>query len=313
MEHFRLTARGDYLDFLREFEMKKRRVSANEPTSILLKCPASFGESIHEKRQLNLEQCIEKEKLSKVIQVKNDKMKLSPELVNIFFNEPVEEIIKRLRQIIQSEKFEIDKLILVGGFSDSPYVRESVMRELKRDFKKLDIVKPEEASLHVLKGAVLTTLRPNHISERISRYSYGFRVAVPFNAKVHPEKFKDRRPSGELFCSDIFHKCIGIGQCLKYGNRIEIEFGGNRNEIRSKFEPCSTELYRSTHADPKYCTAEEGCERVGKMIHKPPREGWGNIVMFTAEVEIGEAEFKITVINGTTQEIFETTVDFLDD
>lgn len=313
MEHFRLTARGDYLEFLREFELKKRRVRADEPTSMLLKCPASFGECIHEKRQLTLEQCIEKEELSNSIQVIKDKVKLSPKLVDVFFKEPVDEIIKRLREIIRSVKFEIDKLILVGGFSDSPYVRESVMRELKRDLKKLDIVKPEEASLHVLKGAVLTTLRPNHISERISRYSYGFRVAVPFDAKVHDEKLKDKGPSGELICSDIFHKCIEVGQCMKYGNRIKIEFQGNRSKIKSKFEPCSTELYRSAHADPKYCTAEEGCERVGKMIHRPPNEGWGNIVMFTAEVEIGEAEFKITVINGTTQEIFETTVDFLDD
>lgn len=313
MQHFRLTARGDYLEFLREFEMKKRLVSADGHSSMLLKCPASFGECLFQKRQLTIQQCIEVEKLTKVIEVKKDKIKLLPELVKVFFNEPVEEIIKKIRDIIQGEKFDINKLILVGGFSDSPFVRETVIRELKRDFQNLDIVKPEEASLHVLKGAVLTALRPNHISERISRYSYGFRAAVPFDVSVHPAKLLDRRRSGEEFCSEIFHKCIELGQCLKYGEKLQVEFIGNRRDPRRKNEACSTELYRSTHKNPKYCTPEEGCKRVGKMIHKPPEGGWGNIVMFTAEVEIGEAELKITVINGTTQEVFETIVDFLDD
>ncbi|XP_053374117.1 uncharacterized protein LOC128546795 [Mercenaria mercenaria] len=280
---------------------------------MVLKCPATFEECLKEKRNKTLQECVREERLSNVVEVKRGNIRLRPELVRIFFNEPVEEIIKKLREIIQSGKFEIDKLLLVGGFSDSPYVRESVIRELKREFERLDIVKPEEACLHVLKGAVLTICRPSHISERISKYSYGFRVAVPFNAEVHPAKLRERRQSGEEYCSDIFHKCIEVGQCLKYGEKIRIEFAGNRHDVRSKFEACSTELYRSSEAEPKYCTVEESCERVGKMIHYPPREGWGNIVMFTAEIEIGEAEFKISVINATTQEIFETTVDFLDD
>jgi hypothetical protein len=313
MDHFKNTARGDYLDFVREFEMKKGRIGVDEPVSMILKVPSSFSDSLLHKRHVTLKQCITDEKMAKVIEEKRGKITLKHELVSVFFREPVNEIIKKLREIIQSEKFEIDTLLLVGGFSDSPFVRESVIRELKADFRRLDIVKPEQASLHALKGAVLTILKPNHISERISRYSYGFRVAEPFNEEVHPVRLRERRQSGKEYCSDIFHKCIEVGQCLKYGEKIKIEFSGNRNEEGSKQEPCSTELYRSSKADPKYCIPDEGCERVGKMVHHPPRGGWGNIVMFTAEIEIGESEFKISVINATTQEVFETTVDFLDD
>lgn len=313
MDHFKNTARSDYLDFVREFEMKKARMSADQPMSMILKCPPTFGESLRYKKEVTLQECIDNEGFSNVIGEKMGRLTLKPELISVFFREPVNEIIKKLRDIIQSEKFEIDTLLLVGGFADSPYVRESVIRELHVDFPRLDIVKPEQASLHVLKGAVLTILKPNHISERISRYSYGFRVAEPFNAQVHPQNLKERRQSGEEYCSDIFHKCIEVGQCLKYGEKIRIEFAGKRNDVRSKQESCSTELYRTIKADPKYCTLDEGCERVGRMIHHAPREGWGNIVMFTAEIDIGETEFKISVINATTQEVLETTVDFLDD
>ncbi|XP_053373565.1 heat shock 70 kDa protein 12A-like [Mercenaria mercenaria] len=312
MSSFHRNARGDYLDFVREFECKKKLVKAEEPTAMKLRCPTSLIECLQETRKLTFQQCVEEERYKKLIELKRDKIQISPKLVNIFFNEPVEEIIKLLKEIIQAEKFEIDTVLLVGGFSDSPYVRERIVREIKREAPEIDVVKPLDAGLHVLKGAVLTTLRPNHISERISRYTYGFRVAVPFDERQHPEHLKDKRASGAEYCSDIFHKCIEIGQRLKFGDTIKCEFHGQREHIRSKLEACSTELYRSVLANPRYCTPEEGCERVGVVTHHPPMEGWGNIVMFTAEVYIGETEFKISVINGTTQELLETSIDFLD-
>lgn len=312
LNEFKFIARNDYLELFREFEIKKRRFKADNPEPIRLRCPASLADCIQKIRKLTLIQLIEEEKFTNLLKMINDKIQMSPKLVNVFFEEPVGEIVSKLKEIIQSEKFEIDTMLLVGGFADSPYVRERIIREIKHDFHDINIVKPEEAALHVLKGAVLMAMSPNQISERISRYSYGFRVAEPFDKDKHPTKLKERRVSGEEYCCDVFHKCIEVGQCLKFGEKVRFEFGGQRHHIRSKLEPCSTELYRSSRADPKFCTQEEDCKRVGKMTHHPPTDGWGNIVLFTAEIEIGETEFKVSVVNGTTRELFETTVDFLD-
>ncbi|XP_053380701.1 uncharacterized protein LOC128548952 [Mercenaria mercenaria] len=152
---FRLSAGRDHLDFFREFEIRKRKVNADLAPSITFKCPASLGECLLEKRNLTLQSCIAEKGLSNEIDAKTDKMRIGSKLLKEFFDEPVAKIVKALKDAIRHDEYEIRRLILVGGFSESLYVKQRIYTELETDFPTIEIEQPEEASLHVMKGAII--------------------------------------------------------------------------------------------------------------------------------------------------------------
>ena len=61
----------------------------------------------------------------------------------------IQEIICHVGGLLK--KISVDAIILVGGFSESKFVYQS----MKDAFKNVTILKPHEGSLSVLKGALL--------------------------------------------------------------------------------------------------------------------------------------------------------------
>jgi hypothetical protein len=55
-------------------------------------------------------------------------------------------------------------------------------------FPSQRVIVPEDSGLSVLKGAVLFGHKPDFISSRISRFTYGVKVAE----KYDPEKYSER-------------------------------------------------------------------------------------------------------------------------
>lgn len=307
--NFRSSARGQYMDLMRDFESKKKKVTINSKEPIRLKWPSALTECIKAKHRKTPTDFIRDGNFGTILIFKRDKVQVSPKIVDYFFKELVDDIVAKLSEILRNQENAIDSLLLVGGFADSLYLRERIKQDILQQSPGINIVKPEEADLHVLKGAALTTIRPTAISERISPYAYGLRTSERFDEKKHPPKSREARRSG-VYCSDIFKKCIDKGQILKNGTRIKERFEGQRHNMESKAESCSIELYRTSRTDTEY-TFEDGCERVAKIVITPPKDGWPNCVVFDVEIDIGETQLHITVINGSNGEMLNASVDFL--
>ncbi|WAR10327.1 HS12A-like protein [Mya arenaria] len=82
-------------------------------------------------------------------------------------------------------------------------------------------------------------------------------------------------------------------------------------QAESKKVAFITALYRSTKEDPKYCTEEEGCELVGRLVKYPPPNGWPDLLEIDDHLIVGETEFTVKTYNKYSGEELQATLDFL--
>lgn len=88
------------------------------------------------------------------VEYKDNKLHLSVKLVENLFQDVCSPIVEHIKEIFKTtKKFEtkMETIIMVGGFSESPYLQETMMSA----FPDYEIMIPHEARLSVLKGAVL--------------------------------------------------------------------------------------------------------------------------------------------------------------
>ncbi|XP_053376860.1 heat shock 70 kDa protein 12A-like [Mercenaria mercenaria] len=297
-----------YIDLMNEFERKKKLFSSAQEKIVIKLEPAL----------LDILELVEKETLDNIIPrtVYEDKLLyrkqrcqlvISKEVMEQFFNSSVNKIIEKLTKILhECEHDTIETLVLVGGYSESPFVRERIQEKCPI----ARIVLENDARLAVLKGAVMMGFKPRNIIERRAKYTYGFACAEEFIQGVHPRTLQFAH-EGKTFCGLIFKKLIQKGQILKYGQKFTMSTNTPMASQNKKHEILETCLYRSTCESPKYCTEDEDCVLVGKIIRKPTSEGWTSFVATEHHLIVGETELKIKVIDQITGVQYDACLDFL--
>lgn len=105
------------------------------------------------------------------ISVNADKLKLSTNLMESFFRDSIEKIVKQIHTILKSIE-DVQMILLVGGYGESPLLQET----FKKEFVNMIIVTPQDCNLVVMKGAVLYGHNPMTISARILQFAYGLSV-----------------------------------------------------------------------------------------------------------------------------------------
>ncbi|XP_045169732.2 heat shock 70 kDa protein 12A-like [Mercenaria mercenaria] len=201
---FRTTYRSQYMDLLRDFESKKKRVTVNTDKPMRLKWPTGLTDIIKQEHRKTPAEYVKERNHEKLIIFKRDKFQIISGVADYFFKQISDDIVAKIVEILQTQSYAIDSLLVVGGFADSLYLREKIKQAIFKQSPGIDIVKPEEADLHVLKGAVLTTIRRMAISERISPFVYGLRSSEPFDEKA-PSQMK-RNPCIRLILFRYFQE-----------------------------------------------------------------------------------------------------------
>jgi len=197
--------------------------------------------------------------------------------------------------------------LLVGGYSESQYVRD----EIDAAFPDMDMISVEDGKLAVVKNAVLMGENPRDIIERKARFTYGFEFSKDFIEGLHPEKFKFYW-DGKAYCRGVFWKLIEAGQMLHYNQQFSRGSYATRCLQEHKHVAISISLWRSPLPNPTYCLDEaDQCKKVATIEAQPPPEGWPDRVNFTDTLILGETELTVkTLVKETSQEL-ETTIDFL--
>nr|XP_022300657.1 heat shock 70 kDa protein 12A-like [Crassostrea virginica] len=183
----------------------------------------------------------------------------------------------------------IGKIILVGGFAESPMLTQAV----KSAFPQMRVIIPLEAAWSVLRGAVIFGHDPSLIKERRSKYTYGLRVFDTFDPTEHDEKYKYEQ-DGEILCCRLFSKLISIDDPVTVGEyRKSVEYKLTRIGHEE-----SIELYTSASSNPKYVD-EKGCCFVGYILSA----GHGFLLNETVNVmmRFGETEVEIKAHQSKTE------------
>jgi len=77
---------------------------------------------------------------------------------------------------------------MVGGFSESPYLKAHIKSKFERD--GLTILVPKRPQVSVIRGACMFGLNPRSITSRISKKTYGINTLTTFDPQRHTEEKK---------------------------------------------------------------------------------------------------------------------------
>ena len=143
----------------------------------------------------------------------------------------------------------IQCLLLVGGFAESPLLFNHLKGEFYRP--NCHVIRPENASLAVLRGAVMYGQNPDTIETRCSKYTYGVETKAKFNPSIHPEDHKVVI-DGEEYCRNVFTRIVKVGDPVKIGHRFEHRF----SPIHADQTEINLDIYRSKQIDPRFTDSE---------------------------------------------------------
>ncbi|XP_061185642.1 heat shock 70 kDa protein 12B-like [Saccostrea echinata] len=274
----------EILEFEQSFELLKRQVGEESTADTLY---ISIPECIRDIPNLNNK--IEENEEFPGIKISRGKAGFPKAMLENLFIEPINDITRQLHHLM--EKNSVDAIIMVGGFSESKIVYNS----LKKTFAKVRILNPPESSLSVLKGAVLYGFHPEHISQRISRYSYGFSISVPFDPLKHnKERDKIHKHNNQL--EDVFHPIILAGEKV-VPNAVR-----EYNCRPAKVDPgyAQVEFYGTQDNNPRYVkepvmyAPEFPCKHIGDIMIDYSKQGKPDNNEIQVRVAFGYTQLNVT-------------------
>ncbi|XP_060574856.1 heat shock 70 kDa protein 12B-like [Ruditapes philippinarum] len=253
-EEYKQNELEDILYMYRDFEAKKRTVQLTLSKQMILKVPPSLKEYYERNGKRSIAEI--EHLFDRNIVWQKDKLRIDASLIKKCFEGPVHEIIYNVEKLLSKKGMKnVSKIILVGGFSESQYVQES----FKAKFANKQVIVPAECGLAVLKGAVLFGQNQSIVTARISRFTYGLEISIPFDATKHPEEKMIDSDVGTL-CMDSFWKAVEIGEEIKDGQevaRIGKAVDDCQNHIKMR-------IFKSNKQNPIF-TTDEGCELIGEI------------------------------------------------
>ena len=289
---------AEYLTIIREFETKKRTVTANYGSHFVTRLSAVLNEMISkEEKMQRIQSSYLKDKMSLI----RDKLKLSGSLMESFFKDSLENIIDHVQNILKSVE-DVSMILLVGGYGESRLVQET----FRNEFTSLEIIIPQDCNLAVMKGAVLFGHNPMSVTARILRYTYGVLVNSEFDPNIHPQESQFTDMDGVERCRSAFQKLIDKN--VKVPSTGKIVTTGHIPPLASpkEFTLC---VYCTEKDNP--IVVDESCQLVGTLDVSVP-EHFTEIWSGREKYEFGMTEIKVSAIVKATNETFQTTLDLLD-
>ena len=117
---------------------------------------------------------------------------IPPTLMKSFFEPLFEKITQKVSELMEtsseSKGEEIDFIFMVGGFSESPYLKSVIKETFEKE--DLHILVPRRPQVSVIRGACMFGINPRSITSRISKKTYGINTLTTFDPEKHPEEKK---------------------------------------------------------------------------------------------------------------------------
>ncbi|XP_052081987.1 heat shock 70 kDa protein 12A-like isoform X7 [Mytilus californianus] len=249
---------SSYLDLFRDFETVKRIIAPDRNTKVTISIPyPSINKCCLKLLNKDIDSAVSASMYADKVTLKGGKLRIDPEIVKDIFKPTIESITSLMREIFESApSFDVSQILLVGGFSECALVQDAI----KRAFPDKRIINPDEAGLAVLKGACLFGHRPDYITSRVMRFTYGTGISLPFDAKIHDKEHLVKEEDGEEFCDGLFDVIVRKNDTVDIGTAIEHNFTVDCNDE----EPWELSLYASTKEKPMYVD-EKSCTLLGSM------------------------------------------------
>ncbi|RIB14143.1 hypothetical protein C2G38_2248436 [Gigaspora rosea] len=199
------------------------------------------------------------------------------------FDPVIGRIIRLIRGQLDACK-NCNAMFLVGGFSESKYLRKRIKEEFK---EKVPIISsPDKPIAAIVRGALLYGLDTAVVKSRVLRYTYGIRSLPDWQPG---DPVNRRTPDGKIY---RFHTLIQRGKKVEVNEEVSDIL---RVAYADQVDMCM-DIYVTRAYEAKYCD-EPGVELLGKFtINMPDKhKGLDRLVVYT--LSFGETEIRATARN----------------
>lgn len=291
----------ELLELYSEFEIKKRTFELSQTKPVSIRMPVAFieaAETIYGKQFADM---IKESQYHEYLEIRKDKMSIKAELFKEFFTKSVSSIVNHIQDLIQQPHLnDVSTILLIGGYSECDVVKTTVISS----FPHLRVVRPDDAGLAVLKGAVLFGHEPHSISSRVCKYTYGIAMTLPFEEGVHPED-KRRFIAGCVVCDDIFSVHLCVGERVRLGeDQPEKEYSLMPGQTKGVLE-----IFASNRPNPVFVT-DEGCTFLGSVVIENP-DGFQNSGKIFVKILYSGTELEVEAREENTGKLKKAYFDFL--
>jgi len=214
------------------------------------------------------------------------------------------EHVKYVLSVVGPTKF----LFLVGGFVESEVLLSYIEKEFgEKTSYSCRVVRPHNASMAVLQGAVMYGLKPRSISVRIAKHTYGIAAMHPWDESIHGrDNRKKILKEGRPYCDWVFSKFITAGEEIPVDKRVSRTF----SPVTSDQTSMSINVFASTSPTPTY-TDDEGCAKVAALTVEMPITHGGTNRNVQVAMLFGDTEIIVEALDETTGKRTTAAIDFL--
>jgi len=303
MEKLKKNVMRDYFDLLREFETKKRNVLPDSAKMISFRVSVALNEFHNEGDGEKITEKIERLNLKNDVKMQRDTLRVSPEIVCSWFQHSIDKTVGHVREILAEPAMkDVNTILLVGGFAECKLVQEAV----KNAVGGRVVIVPEEAGLTVLKGAVLFGHKPQLVSSRCVKYTYGYKARYEFDETKHAREKMVIDEYGHKCIENCFAKVVEIDTLVEVGKDIPAPVASYLNKTtRTGFT-----IYASKERNPAF-TTDPSCIKVGKLFLEKASGETKEENKAKVYFAFGDTELKVSVKMLKTGEVFSTTIDCL--
>ncbi|KAL4789394.1 actin-like ATPase domain-containing protein [Aspergillus venezuelensis] len=192
----------------------------------------------------------------------------SEDLRNIF-----DPVVKKITELVQQQikdantetgKDSINRIVLVGGFADSEYLRKSFNTTFGSD-GKMAITVPDNPQAAIVQGAALRGLEGLRSTTKRSRRHYGFSWGIPFREGIDRESDSYLTAfTGEKYVKGVMKWMIAKGDkyAQGYADSVALTVESNMKRTRKHF----VNLYACDKSTRPERYDAEDVYRVGRII-----------------------------------------------
>ncbi|KAG8197342.1 hypothetical protein JTE90_013469 [Oedothorax gibbosus] len=291
-----------FLDIMVAFEARKRNANPYKNNSLNISLPFSFVDFYKTYTGSNVETAMKNSSHSNVKWSSQGMLRLEPSALEGLFSNTVENIRKRIENIINQKDINIEHIFLVGGFAESLILQKEVKDSFSLNQK---VIIPQGVSLAILKGAVLFGLDPTTINIRRLRMTYGVGVLNRFIHGVHPRE-KLVVKDGIQWCADIFDKFVVNGQSVDVGDVVLRRYTPAKDG-----QSCSVIHIYCSEKDNAYFITDNGVKRCATLILDLSDSRYVQGREIQTQMMFGDTEIKVSALDVVTGKCVKAEVDFL--
>ena len=296
---------SDWVEMMSQFEKIKRTISLDESEEFVQMMLRPCIQEIYlEVMEVNLESTFSKIAGRRGATLDRHRLQIPKSVISEMIKEVAKSISTHTKFLLeQEENKDLNFLVMVGGFSNSPIVVQVVKDCVP---STIPVIVPENADLCVVQGAVMFGWRPEIIKSRKSKKSYGISTCMPFRENIDPERLIAYDGKKAKRCNKRFDKLVTVGEEIEIDQTVKRVY----YPLFHKSVEVRIAIYISEESTVTYCD-EPGASELGFIMVPMPNTTGGMDRKIEVEVRFGGTEIFVSGKDLTTGKAVQALYDFL--